>query len=212
MTTVCSFMYIFTCIESSYSLSLFRVDLLATAVDSPSYLAHSFENVLFSICFIAKTVPSKMGVFQKVFMSAAGLHEENEEHHAVRKEHLYSEDVKRSVNTEGRYSGIPAIPTDIGYDSGKGTSGKRKSGVVSQVTSNPGVVLGMGLTTLALLGMFKSSFVGDKLGAQKFMRYRIMAQFFTVTALVAGVTIFGATYEDEDIENKITSPVVLQKQ
>lgn len=30
------------------------------------------------------------------------------------------------------------------------------------------------------------------------MQYRIMAQFFTVTALVAGVTIFGATYEDEE--------------
>ncbi|VDP59840.1 unnamed protein product [Heligmosomoides polygyrus] len=56
----------------------------------------------------------------------------------------------------------------------------------------------MGLTTLALLGMFRSSFVGDKLGAQKYMQYRIMAQFFTVTALVAGVTFFGATYEDEE--------------
>lgn len=40
------------------------------------------------------------------------------------------------------------------------------------------------------------------------MQYRIMAQFFTVTALVAGVTIFGATYEDEDVvaAQKVKSP------
>ncbi|PIO53710.1 hypoxia induced protein region [Teladorsagia circumcincta] len=66
----------------------------------------------------------------------------------------------------------------------------------------------MGLTCLALLGMFKSSFVGDKLAAQKYMRYRIMAQFFTVTALVAGVTIFGATYEDEEVKQKKTAHAV----
>ncbi|PIO53160.1 hypoxia induced protein region [Teladorsagia circumcincta] len=70
----------------------------------------------------------------------------------------------------------------------------------------------MGLTCLALLGMFKSSFKGDKMGAQKFMRYRILAQFFTVTTLVAGVTIFGATYEDESIKSKVTPSVMLQKQ
>ncbi|VDK40899.1 unnamed protein product [Anisakis simplex] len=35
---------------------------------------------------------------------------------------------------------------------------------------NPGVVLGMGLTALALLGMMRSSFLGDKLQAQKYMR------------------------------------------
>ncbi|ETN84302.1 hypoxia induced protein conserved region [Necator americanus] len=101
---------------------------------------------------------------------------------------------------------IPAIPTDIGFSSGKDTGGKKKSGVVSQATSNPVVIIGMGLTTLALLGMFRSSFVGDKLGAQKYMQYRIMAQFFTVTALVAGVTFFGATYEDEDVKARENVP------
>ena len=56
--------------------------------------------------------------------------------------------------------------------------------------------------------LYRSSFIGDKLGAQKYMQYRIMAQFFTVTALVAGVTIFGATYEDEDVvaAQKVKSP------
>ncbi|KAK6062203.1 hypoxia induced protein region [Cooperia oncophora] len=116
------------------------------------------------------------------------------------------------MDTRGRYSGIPAIPTDIGFSGGKDIGGKKKNGVLSQVTSNPGVVLGMGLTTLALLGMFRSSFKGDKMGAQKYMRYRILAQFFTVTALVAGVTIFGATYKDESLEAKMTPAVMLQKQ
>lgn len=54
------------------------------------------------------------------------------------------------------------------------------------------------LQSLSIL-IFRSSFIGDKLGAQKYMQYRIMAQFFTVTALVAGVTFFGATYEDEEV-------------
>ncbi|VDM83264.1 unnamed protein product [Strongylus vulgaris] len=72
----------------------------------------------------------------------------------------------------------------------------------------------MGLTTLALLGMFRSSFVGDKMRAQKFMQYRIIAQFFTVTALVAGVTIFGVTYKDEEhkkMEKASSAGAVLNK-
>jgi len=105
--------------------------------------------------------------------------------------------MKRTSDNAGKYSGIPAIPSDIG--GGKEVGGKKKTGVVTQAASNPGVILGLGLTTLALLGMFRSSFLGDKFGAQKMMQYRIMAQFFTVTSLVAGVTIFGATYEDEDV-------------
>ncbi|KAK6016177.1 hypoxia induced protein region [Ostertagia ostertagi] len=119
-----------------------------------------------------------MGIFRKVFMSAAGIREENQEHHQVKREHLTPEQVKQTMDTSGRLSGIPAIPIDIGFNSGKDTQGKKKSGVISQVTSNPAVVVGMGLTCLALLGMFRSSFIGDKMGAQKFMRYRILAQFF----------------------------------
>ncbi|CAD5227182.1 unnamed protein product [Bursaphelenchus xylophilus] len=95
-----------------------------------------------------------------------------------------------------RYSGVPAIPSDIGFSGGKGVGGKQQSGGMSQhIMGNPFVILGMGLTTVALLGMMKKSFMGDRLGAQKYMQYRIMAQFFTVTALVGGVAIFGATYE-----------------
>ncbi|EYC13692.1 hypothetical protein Y032_0043g869 [Ancylostoma ceylanicum] len=62
---------------------------------------------------------------------------------------------------------------------------------------------------------YRSSFIGDKLGAQKYMQYRIMAQFFTVTALVAGVTFFGATYEDEEVtkarENAPPPTAILHK-
>ncbi|KAK5979843.1 HIG1 domain-containing protein [Trichostrongylus colubriformis] len=160
----------------------------------------------FALFSTVRRIFFKMGIFRKVFMSAAGIHEEKQESrkgsYEWKKEHLTPEQLKRTSDNQGRFSGIPAIPSDIGYSSGKETGGKKKSGVVSQAASNPGVILGMGLTCLALLGMFKSSFVGDKLGAQKFMRYRIMAQFFTVTALVAGVTLFGATYEDEDVKQK----------
>uniref|UniRef100_A0A914ZBU4 HIG1 domain-containing protein n=1 Tax=Panagrolaimus superbus TaxID=310955 RepID=A0A914ZBU4_9BILA len=92
-----------------------------------------------------------------------------------------------------RYSGIPTIPADIGYNSGKAPGGSRSTGVLSNFSSNPAVILGMGLTTLALLGMIRRSVMGDKQGTQKYMRYRIFAQFFTVSALVAGVTIFATT-------------------
>nr|CDJ88894.1 Hypoxia induced protein domain containing protein [Haemonchus contortus] len=152
-----------------------------------------------------------MGIFRKVFMSAAGLRDDYQRPDIgtgeVKRERLTPEQVKLVLDPKARHSGIPAIPTDIGYDSGKGIGGKKKNGVVSQVTRNPAVIVGMGLTTLALLGMFRKSFLGDKMGAQKFMRYRVMAQFFTVTALVAGITIFGSTYEKDNIKN-----MVLQKQ
>uniref|UniRef100_A0AC34FMG8 HIG1 domain-containing protein n=1 Tax=Panagrolaimus sp. ES5 TaxID=591445 RepID=A0AC34FMG8_9BILA len=92
-----------------------------------------------------------------------------------------------------RYTGIPAIPADIGYNSGKAPGGSRSTGVLTNISSNPAVILGMGLTTLALLGMIRRSVMGDKQGTQKYMRYRIIAQFFTVSALVAGVTIFATT-------------------
>ncbi|CAD5214803.1 unnamed protein product [Bursaphelenchus xylophilus] len=95
-----------------------------------------------------------------------------------------------------RYSGVPSIPADIGFGASKSTGGEaQKGGIVSHVAGNPFVIAGMGLTCVALLGMMRRSFLGDRLGAQKYMQYRIMAQFFTVTALVAGVAVFGMTYE-----------------
>uniref|UniRef100_A0A1I7W7F1 HIG1 domain-containing protein n=1 Tax=Heterorhabditis bacteriophora TaxID=37862 RepID=A0A1I7W7F1_HETBA len=155
---------------------------------------------------VVVTKISTMGFFRKVFMSSAGIHEDCEREldaknksYEWKKEHLTEDQLKRTSDNERKYSGIPAIPSDIGYGSGKDIGGKKKSGVISQASGNPGVIVGMGLTTLALLGMLKSSFIGDKLGAQKYMQYRIMAQFFTVTALVAGVTIFGSTYEDKNV-------------
>ncbi|CAL2031555.1 hypothetical protein CAEBREN_26360 [Caenorhabditis brenneri] len=141
-----------------------------------------------------------MGIFRTAFLNVAGIHEEQPKKGSYewKREHLTPEQLARTSDNKEKYSGIPAIPVDIGYHAGKNTGGKKESGVFSNASSNPGVIIGMGLTTAALLGMFKSSFVGDKVGAQKMMQYRIMAQFFTVTALVAGVTIFGATYDDEE--------------
>ncbi|CAB3410162.1 unnamed protein product [Caenorhabditis bovis] len=146
-----------------------------------------------------------MGIFRKVLMSVSGVQDPQDDtkkgSYQWKKEHLSADKMSRTMDNSEKYSGVPAIPVDIGYHGGKDVTGTKKTGVVSNAASNPGVILGMGLTTAALLGMFKSSFLGDKLGAQKMMQYRIMAQFFTVTALVAGVTIFGATYEDEDVKN-----------
>ncbi|MFH4974838.1 hypothetical protein AB6A40_001547 [Gnathostoma spinigerum] len=128
-----------------------------------------------------------MGLFRRAFMQVAGL-QVTEPESKIRS-------VGGAKDVGATYGNIPAIPTDIGFGSGKKTSGVKPTGMMQNTLDNPGVILGLGLTTLALLGMMKSSFVGDKIGAQKFMRYRIMAQFFTVSALVAGVAIFGVTYK-----------------
>ncbi|VDO43009.1 unnamed protein product [Haemonchus placei] len=86
--------------------------------------------------------------------------------------------------------GIPSIPVSGRFNSENMVKSEVGGGAVSGATSNPAVLVGLGATTLALLAIMKSSYYGDKLGVQKSMRYRIMAQFFTVTALVAGATYF----------------------
>ncbi|KAI6184571.1 HIG1 domain-containing protein [Aphelenchoides bicaudatus] len=92
-----------------------------------------------------------------------------------------------------RYSGVPMI-TDMSNFVVNKDEKKKKGKLATIMEHNPFVILGCGLTTAALIGMMFKSFKGDKLGAQKMMQYRIMAQFFTVTVLVAGVTLF-ATYQ-----------------
>uniref|UniRef100_A0A0N5C2Z4 HIG1 domain-containing protein n=1 Tax=Strongyloides papillosus TaxID=174720 RepID=A0A0N5C2Z4_STREA len=93
--------------------------------------------------------------------------------------------------------GVPAMPLDIGYKSGKDTQGSRGYVASDGILSNPLVPIGMGLTCLALLGMFKNSMAGNKMGTQKFMRYRIYAQFGTVLAMVAGLVYAGSTFSDK---------------
>jgi len=153
---------------------------------------------------------SKM--FRAFVMKAAGVRtahaNEKQSHTDEHDHHARSEPVKHD-NHEGvpksellhprsnRGSGIPALPADIAYHGGKNVKGE-KVGASSNILGNPAVVLGMGLTTIALLGMIRKSITGDRLGAQKYMQYRIMAQFFTVTALVAGVTLFGASYKPHE--------------
>ncbi|CAJ0916994.1 unnamed protein product, partial [Mesorhabditis belari] len=144
-------------------------------------------------------------VFHKILIQAAQEPQESVETHSEpkkgsyewKKAHLTPEQLARTPDNSAKYSGVPQIPVDIGYRSSKDTAGKKESGVTAHAISNPAVIIGMGLTTMALIGMFKKSIKGDRLGAQKYMQYRIMAQFFTVTALVAGVTIFASTPEKE---------------
>ncbi|KAJ1360264.1 hypothetical protein KIN20_019191 [Parelaphostrongylus tenuis] len=66
-------------------------------------------------------------------------------------------------DSEGKTSGVPIIPNDVGHTSGKETGGAKKTGVIFQPGSHTGVYLGLGLTTLALLGMFKVGTFYDNL-------------------------------------------------
>ncbi|GMR45779.1 hypothetical protein PMAYCL1PPCAC_15974, partial [Pristionchus mayeri] len=129
---------------------------------------------------LSLSLSTAMGIFRRMFMTTA-------------------QDLNDDRILE---RGVPAIPVDIGYKAGLETKGSKPSGVLSQAASNPVVMVGMGLTTMALLGMFRKSFIGDKAGAQRMMQYRIMAQFFTITALVMGVTLFGTVYESHEEREK----------
>jgi len=132
----------------------------------------------------------KMSLFNVSLLKAAGIqiaHMDAAVVHSNEPVH-----VDRSHDRQSnRYSGIPAFPADMGNFIGKGEP-KSKGKLASIMEHNPFVIFGCGLTTLALLGMIQKSFKGDKMGAQKYMQYRIAAQFFTVTALVAGVTLFSS--------------------
>uniref|UniRef100_A0A0N5A4H5 HIG1 domain-containing protein n=1 Tax=Parastrongyloides trichosuri TaxID=131310 RepID=A0A0N5A4H5_PARTI len=101
-----------------------------------------------------------------------------------------------------RYTGIPAIPMDIGYKSGKETGGSHEAGYTRGMMSNPVVPIGMALTCAALFGMFRNSMTGNKMGTQKYMRYRIYAQFGTVLALVAGFALAGSQFYEKKGEDK----------
>lgn len=67
--------------------------------------------------------------------------------------------------------------------------------------NNPGVPIGLALTTLALLGIMKQSLSGNKRGIQQFMRYRIGAQGLTVAAMVAGAAYY-AFYSSKSTHDK----------
>lgn len=67
---------------------------------------------------------------------------------------------------------------------------------------------------MALMGMMRSSLIGDKVNTQKFMRldiflftyiqfrYRIYAQFFTIFAILAGVAYFTEKLARQDAREK----------
>ncbi|KAK5980712.1 HIG1 domain-containing protein [Trichostrongylus colubriformis] len=114
-----------------------------------------------------------------------------------------------SLSPSAFFLQIPSVPRDIRFSGGKEIKGIPESGIVSKAASNPGVILGIGLTSLALLGMFRhvgSSLLGDKFKTQKFMQYRVAAQLFTVTALVAGVALY-AMKPPEEVEKQSGSKI-----
>lgn len=57
------------------------------------------------------------------------------------------------------------IPSDIGFQGGKqvtGTGGSHSTGVTSHAQNNPGVIIGMTLTTAAIIGMMRKLMQGDR--------------------------------------------------
>uniref|UniRef100_A0AC34QWX1 HIG1 domain-containing protein n=1 Tax=Panagrolaimus sp. JU765 TaxID=591449 RepID=A0AC34QWX1_9BILA len=95
------------------------------------------------------------------------------------------------------HSPVPAIPHDIGYGKGQGETHH------NTLQNNPAVLVGMGLTTLALLGIMGQSLKNNKRGTQDFMRYRIAAQGLTVAAMVAGAAYY-AFYSTASADDKKT--------
>jgi hypothetical protein len=159
-----------------------------------------------------------MGLLRRAVISAVGMraviaathhddqpHSSNASPNDHHRAHIVQQKDVQPQKEKQRYTGIPAIPSDIAYHSGKETAGKKKSGVAAQALGNPAVVLGLGLTAMALLGMIRKSVLGDKLGTQRFMQYRIMAQSFTVLALVAGIVLYGVMSGDEE-EKEASAP------
>uniref|UniRef100_A0A914YYB9 HIG1 domain-containing protein n=1 Tax=Panagrolaimus superbus TaxID=310955 RepID=A0A914YYB9_9BILA len=142
--------------------------------------------------FLGRKILSLAGIHKASMQTTDSNHIERDSrpHYSTHRKHdsnSHSDEPKKRQ----RYTGIPAVPSDIAYNSGTKTSGgSHSTGFMSNASGNPAVIVGMGLTTVALLGMIRRSVLGDKIGTQKYMRYRIMAQFFTVFALVAGVTVF----------------------
>ncbi|TKR77173.1 hypothetical protein L596_018193 [Steinernema carpocapsae] len=145
-----------------------------------------------------------MGIFRKVLLGNHGRPTEPYEPYYGDKRsyqrhvaQLPADKIGLTQNND-RFNAVPAVPYDIRMNCRKETEGSLKNGPLLQMASNPPVIIGMGLTTLALLGMMKSSFVGDKIGTQAYMQYRIMAQMFTVTALATGAAFFGTTFYDSE--------------
>uniref|UniRef100_A0AC34QIZ6 HIG1 domain-containing protein n=1 Tax=Panagrolaimus sp. JU765 TaxID=591449 RepID=A0AC34QIZ6_9BILA len=109
----------------------------------------------------------------------AQMMKEDKRSYEYKQSHLTPDQMARTKDNRDKYSPVPQIPSDIGYRKSKDIGGAKQTGVFSNCMSNPAVPLGLGLTTLAVLGMIRRSVQGDKLGTQRYMQYRIMAQFFT---------------------------------
>jgi cytochrome bd-type quinol oxidase subunit 1 len=59
--------------------------------------------------------------------------------------------------------------------------------VIRKTKANPFVPIGCGLTVVALAGGLRAMISGNLVKSNRFMRYRVGAQAFTLCALIAGV-------------------------
>lgn len=62
------------------------------------------------------------------------------------------------------------------------------------------IILGALCTAAALAFGLRATARGDRVQSQLMMRYRVGFQFFTIVALVAGITISSMVNKDEDRE------------
>ncbi|CAI2350640.1 unnamed protein product [Caenorhabditis sp. 36 PRJEB53466] len=90
---------------------------------------------------------------------------------------------------------VPLIPQDM---SGGSRSQSATSTVLQKALNNPLVPLGMLTTVGCLVGMMVASLRRSSRDAQYFMRGRVVAQGFTVAALVGGAVMFGIGAPTED--------------
>ncbi|CAA92488.1 HIG1 domain-containing protein [Caenorhabditis elegans] len=96
--------------------------------------------------------------------------------------------IKWTQEREAYRASIPLIPQDM---SGGSRGQTASTTALQKALNNPLVPLGMLATTGCLIGMMVATLRRSSRGAQYFMRGRVVAQGFTVAALVGGAVMFG---------------------
>uniref|UniRef100_A0A914DSK8 HIG1 domain-containing protein n=1 Tax=Acrobeloides nanus TaxID=290746 RepID=A0A914DSK8_9BILA len=103
--------------------------------------------------------------------------------------------------TTGQKRTVPMIPKDLWTQGAIDTSLSNKGKYSSGITGNFLVPAGLLATVVALMGVIKSgTSMNSQHGLQTMARYRILAQGFTVCAMICGAAYISSK------ENRPTKP------